>query len=661
MNIPFVNRAFGSPLRMGAWGSIILSLLLLTSCARMGNPDGGWFDETPPRVVGASPAERGVNVKDKHVYIYFNEFVTIDNPTANVVVSPPQLEAPEIKGQGKRISVELMDSLKPNTTYTIDFSSAISDNNEGNPLGNYTYSFSTGDHIDTLEVSGYVLQAENLEPVKGMLVGLYDNTSDTIFKKKPMLRVSKTNSRGHFVIKGVAPGQYRIYALQDADGDYVFGQKSEMVAFSHETIQPSSRPDVRQDTTWLDSLHIKSIDRVPYTHFLPDDICLRAFTAPLTDRYLVKSERKEANHFTLFYSYGDSLLPRLRGLNFNADNAFVIDRSAKNDTLTYWLRDTALVNQDTLEVEIHHNITDTLGILRMQTDTLTLLSKQPYAKRLKDEQKKYESWLKGEEKKKKKGDPYDSIMPREALKLSVSPNGDMDPDQNVTIVSPEPLNAVDTAHIHLYSKPAGDSLWYREPYEMMQINDESYMVRAVWKPNVEYSLEADSTTFSSIYGLVSDPLKIGLKVRSTDSYGTLLFTLNGMGGKNIIAQLLDGSDKVLKQVYSSTGQVEFYYLKEGKYYLRLIEDDNNNHQWDTGDYDADRQPEAVYYYPEVIECKAKWDVTRTWTPISTPLYQQKPSALVKQKADKEKTIKRRNYDRAKKMGIEYIENLKGNL
>ena len=121
----------------------------------MGQPDGGWYDETPPKVVGATPADHATNVHRKHIYINFDEFITIDNPTENVVVSPPQLEAPEIKGQGKRISVELMDSLKPNTTYTVDFSNAISDNNEGNPLGNYTYSFSTGDHIDTLEVAGH--------------------------------------------------------------------------------------------------------------------------------------------------------------------------------------------------------------------------------------------------------------------------------------------------------------------------------------------------------------------------------------------------------------------------------------------------------------------------------------------------------------------------
>ena len=124
--------------------ALLLTVLLLVSCARMGQPDGGWYDETPPKVISTSPKEGSTQVRSRKIYINFNEFIKLDNATEKVVVSPPQLEAPEIKSQGKRIVVELKDGLKPNATYTIDFSDAISDNNEGNPLGNYTYSFSTG-------------------------------------------------------------------------------------------------------------------------------------------------------------------------------------------------------------------------------------------------------------------------------------------------------------------------------------------------------------------------------------------------------------------------------------------------------------------------------------------------------------------------------------
>ena len=141
---------------------VIVIVNVVSSCAKMGNPDGGWYDETPPQVIGAEPEDKGINVNSRKIKILFNEFIKIENATDNVIVSPPQLEQPEIKAAGKRILIELKDSLKSNTTYTIDFSDAISDNNEGNPLGNFTYSFSTGDRIDTLEVSGNVLEAENL-------------------------------------------------------------------------------------------------------------------------------------------------------------------------------------------------------------------------------------------------------------------------------------------------------------------------------------------------------------------------------------------------------------------------------------------------------------------------------------------------------------------
>ena len=262
----------------------------IISCARMGQPDGGWYDDDPPKVIGSNPADQSVGVKSKKITIYFDEFIKLEDATNKVIVSPPQLEVPEIKGAGKKIIVELEDTLKENTTYTIDFSDAISDNNEGNPMGNYTYSFSTGEQIDTFEVSGYVLDASNLEPIKGILVGLYNDLADSAFKTKPMLRVSRTDGSGHFVVKGVAPGEYRAYALQDADGDFKFSQKSEMVGFNHDVFEPSSKPDTRVDTVWRDSLHIDALLQVPYTHFLPDDITLLAFTQTQTDRYLMKTE-----------------------------------------------------------------------------------------------------------------------------------------------------------------------------------------------------------------------------------------------------------------------------------------------------------------------------------------------------------------------------------
>lgn len=630
---------------------MLLAAFLLGSCARMGQPDGGWYDETPPRIMGAAPADKGTNVKSQKISIFFDEFIQIENATEKVVVSPPQLEPPEIVASGKRIRIELLDSLKPNTTYTIDFSDAITDNNEDNPLGNYTYSFSTGDAIDTLEVSGKVLQAKDLEPVKGILVGLYSDLSDTAFTTKPMLRVSRTDGSGRFVIKGVAPGTYRVYALQDADGNYLFNQKSEMLAFSQEKIVPSFKPDVRQDTTWIDSLRIKSIDRVGYTHFLPDDIVLRAFNEVMTDRYFLKAERREPESFTLFYSYGGEM-PQVRGLNFQSDDAFIIESTEKQDTITYWLKDTALVNQDTLRVELTYHMTDSLGKLVEQIDTLDILSRISHEKRQKDLEREREEWQKKQDRAKKRGESYDSIMPPKALAIGVKAPSELDPDKNIPFTFNTPLASVDTAAIHLYSKH--DTLWYNAPLEFNHVRGREYELRGEWRPDIEYSLEIDSAAFVDIYGKVSPPFKQGFKVKSFDDYGTLLLNIPTMTDTTIVVQLLDAGDKIIKEVTTNQGVAEFYYVSPSTYYVRMYIDSNRNGEWDTGLYSANRQPETVCYFPKEIEIRAKWDFTETWNPLATPVIQQKPAAVTKQKPDKDKKIKNQNARRAEQLGIEYI-------
>jgi hypothetical protein len=618
----------------------------------MGSPDGGWYDETPPKILGTSPANGSDDVNSKKVTILFNEFVTLDNPTEKVVVSPPQLEAPEVKVNGKRITVALQDTLKANTTYTIDFSDAIADNNEGNPLGNYTYSFSTGNHIDTMEVAGYVLEAQNLEPIKGILVGLYRNLNDTAFQHEPMMRIARTDGNGHFVIKGVAKGDYRIYALQDMDGNYKFNQASEKIAFTPEIIMPSFKPDVRQDTIWRDSLHINDIKQVPYTHFLPDDVVLSAFTQIQTNRYFLKAERKEPDHFTLFYSYGNAELPEIKGRNFNEKNAFIVEPSLNQDTITYWLRDTMLVNQDTLHMQVSYLANDSLGKLVRQTDTLEVLSKVPYEKRLKQYKEEYDKWKKQQEKNKKKGEPYQTEYPTTPLEVRIKNGSQIAPDENPTFILPSPVAVCDTSKIHLYEKV--DTLWQRAKYQFGSIPGipRQYKLVGAWNPGHEYSLELDSATFIDIYGKASPKVKQSIKVSSLDEFSTLIVSLQRMEGKNCLLQLLNESDKPIKEVVAKNNEATFYYVKPGIFYLRLIVDDNDNGVWDTGLYNT-RQPEAVYYYTKEIECKAKRDVRITWNPRQTPLYLQKPAKITKQKADEKQKIKRRNYERAKKLGLEY--------
>ena len=629
---------------------ILHSLFFISSFARMGSPDGGWYDDKPPRIISTTPADRSVGVTAKKFTIQFDEYIKVEDATNKVIVSPPQLEMPEIKGAGKKIVVELKDSLQPNTTYTIDFSDAITDNNEGNPLGNYTYTFSTGEQIDTFEVSGTVLNAENLEPIKGILVGLYDDLSDTVFKKKPLQRVARTDSRGHFVVKGVAPGTYRAYALQEADGDYMFSQQSEMIAFSHQTFEPSCRPDTRQDTIWRDSLHIDSIMQIPYIHYFPDDIVLCAFTHVQTNRYLVKTERNEPNIYRMYFSYGNPELPKIKGLNFDSDNAFIVEHSAKRDTITYWLRDTTLVNQDTLRMELQYLISDSTGALVNFTDTVEVVPKVSYEKRMKEKQKEIDKWMKDQEKRKKRNQSYDSIYREKPMEPSFTlPSA---PDQNVAVTFPKPLARLDTSAIHLYTKI--DTLWYNAPFEFGPKDSipRTFELRAEWRVGMEYSLEVDSAAFEDIYGLTSTSIKKGIQIRKEEEFSTLFVKLSGIENvSQLVVQLLNTSGSTVKETRPVDNTAEFYYVTPGAYYLSAFVDLNGNGIWDTGDYDADLQPEEIYFYPEAIECKAKWDITERWNLKAKPLTQQKPGALIKQKGENAKKLKNRNAERAEKMGI----------
>ncbi|MGN0220717.1 MAG: Ig-like domain-containing protein [Prevotella sp.] len=629
-----------------------MALMLIVSCARMGQPDGGWYDENPPKVIRTSPQDRATEVTNRKINIYFDEFIKLEDATNKVVVSPPQLEMPEIATKGKRIVIELKDTLQQNTTYTVDFSDAIVDNNEGNPMGSYTYCFSTGTEIDTFEVAGTVITAENLEPVKGILVGLHSDLSDTVFAKKPLRRVARTDSRGRFTIKGVAPGSYRVYALNDMDGDYVYSQRSEMLAFSHRVVVPSCKPDIRQDTVWRDTLHIDSIARIPYIHFLPDDIVLRSFVPEQTERYLLKTERTDHRKIGVYFTGMHDSLPVVKGLNFDAEKAFFVEASPKKDTLTYWLRDTTLINRDSLEMVLSYYATDTTGMFVMKADTLTAIPKMSFERREKLRLKELEKWEKQQEKKKKRREAYDSIYPVENVKVKMLSKQVMDPDKNVVLEMETPLAFCDTASIHLKIKV--DSLFEDIPCLWQQIPQfpRRFMLLAEWRPDNTYSLEIDSAAFVDIYGQISNPIKQNIKIRPLDDYGSLTVNMSkpdSIADSTVIVQLLNNADNPIKEARLDQGNADFFFILPGTYYLRAIIDSNGNGKWDTGDYYSNTYPEMVVYDPRAVNIKAKWDTTHQWNISERPLDRQKPGAIIKQKADKEKKRINKNAQRREEM------------
>ena len=645
---------------------IVLFTIFLCACASIGSPDGGRYDEEPPKVLYCTPGDKSVHADKKKISIWFDEYIKLENANEKVTISPPQMEAPNVRADGKRVRIDLFDDLLPNTTYTVDFSDAIADNNEGNPLGLYTYSFSTGSTIDTMEVSGVVLNAQDLEPIKGILVGLYpaDSTfSDSLFRTRALPRVGRTNGSGEFSVKGLANGRYRVFALQDMDGNYTFSQKSERIAFDTVSFATTQRPDLRPDTVWVDTVRYEKIRMVPYIHYYPDDLVLLAFLEEGQPRHLLKQERLTPEKMTFYFTAPSEELPIIEGLNFDASTSLFCDASAHRDTITYWIPDTMTVRLDTLALRITYLDSDTLDRLVPRTDTLEVAARLTYAKQLQERQKKIEEWQKDREKLAKKSkrplpeeeNPYEFSW----LEVSIKPGGSIDPNQNIYFTFSEPVAQVDTTKLHFYQKV--DSNLVEVPYLFLpdEINPKVYILYAEWEPKASYQLTCDSLAITGIMGHRTKPLKQEFRVRSLDEYGTLFLRLSHIGleeGDTAYVELLNKSDKAVAKVQVVDDRADFFYLKPAEYYLRLFVDRNGNGVWDTGCYDELRQPEAVYYFPKPLTVKAKWDMEQAWNVQGIKRTEQKPKAITKQKPDKKKNPKDRNRERDEQRAREKEKN-----
>ena len=628
----------------------LLPALVLVACASIGAPDGGPYDEDPPVLLKATPVLNATGVSAAKITLEFDENVTLQNAFENVVVSPPQFEMPVIKYSGKKVMVELLDTLKPNTTYSIDFGSAIVDNNEGNPYENFAYVFSTGEKVDTFAVSGTVLNAQDLEPIKGMLVGLHSCLVDSVFNTLPFERVSRTDSRGRFTIKGIAPGKYRVYALADANQNFLFDQKSEMLAWSSDIVEPYAVPAVRPDTIWRDSTTIDTIRMVSYTRFMPDDIVLRAFKENFVTQYLVKHTRDPHNKLSFFFAAPNEQLPQLEGLGFDFSDAYVLESSAKNDTLVYWLKDSLLYRSDTLALKLSYKAFEASGDTIDRTDTLYISSRKRWENVVKQQRKKLEDDEKNFLRRAKSLPGYDEenppvyVPPAKELPVRFSGSSSMDLNAVCTFSFDEPLLTVDTSAISVELKV--DTLWtpVESVFSRDSVNIRQYNIFAEWRPEQTYLVKADSAAFKGLYGGVSTKFEREIKFKSLDDYALLHVNIAGVGNEGIV-QLLNAAGNAVMENHTSNGRCSFYFVKPGVYYMRLISDANGNGKWDTGDYAKGVEPEKVFYYHHSLELRALFEYTQDDWDINAPLNEQKPLEITKQKPDKERRKQNRNATR----------------
>ena len=603
---------------------IIIATAVMYSCANIGNPSGGPIDKTPPIFMRSNPTPNAVNVKDRKIEIFFDEIVTLKDPSTKIIVSPAQTEMPRMSALGRKVTVELVDSLLPNTTYTIDFSNSIQDNNEGNAIDNFAFAFSTGSVIDSMRVSGYVLDSRTLEPMQSVVVGLQSNLADSAFHKEKLQRVALTNDRGQFTIRNVSPGSYHIFALKDLDRDYKFGNPTEDIAFLDSIIVPSIGSREAADTVYNDLNEIDTIMRATRPAYFPNDILLSMFNEDRKSQYLANNLRVDSTRISLTFAAASDTLPSLSivGRNDVPDQWYTLERSQTNDTLTYWIRPTHLVSADTLMVATTYLRTDTASNLSWGTDTLKFTFQRQKAK------------------KKKKNEETDSLEQIRFMELHPLANGTQEVYAPLLLQTGTPIERYSREAFHLQRKLQNDTTFYPAEIKSIALRDSTLsrrdlMLKVDWEPGAAYTLAVDSLAMTDIYGLQTKPLKVDFNVRKMEEYGNIVFNIPAVRDSAIV-ELLDGTEKIVLRAPVKSHRAELLNLLPGKYYARLFIDRNGNGKYDTGNYDMHLQPEETVYYPGAINLKKNWDVEQTWDIYATPIDKQKPEAIKKNKPERKK-------------------------
>lgn len=620
-----------------AW--VVSSLcLLLTGCANRGiGPQGGPKDTIPPVVVKETPANGSNHFKDKKIEILFNEYLQLDNVQANLLVSPPQQVPPDVKAQGKKVVITMQEDLIDSTTYTLDFGNSICDYTEKNPIRGYQYAFTTGDRIDSLEVYGVVVNAEDLNPVSGVLVGLHANLSDSAFSTLPFTRIARTDSLGGFGVRNLRGGQYRLYALQDLSRDYRY-QPGEGLAFADSLVVPEYQVEIVRDTIWRDTLLVDnqtldtitmgivdSVRIVENTYVGPSDLLLWFFRENKVRHYFQRAYREEQHTIRLVFGAPQDSLPVVRALppsamdSLASDSAWIdpmqyalLQANPTRDTLVYWLTDSLAIGQDSIFLEMTYLKSDSAYNLVPQTDTISAIYRAP---RLTAKAK----------------EAIDKKNRERMLELRSNAKSGFEVYDTLHILSPMPIDSIWADSIGLYEKV--DTVYKSVPFTLQPTDSVplGYLVVARLEQGKSYELRLDSGAVRDVYGVANKAKKFTLQLKTAEDYSTLLIKIPTYDPA-IRLQLLDEKDKPVRELPASPEGTKFEYLTPKAYYLRLYFDLDGNGKWTTGDWATKRQPEPVFYFPAKLTLRANWDFEEIFDYLARPQLDSKPRELIKDAA-----------------------------
>lgn len=592
-------------------------VVLVNSCAKIGTPSGGPKDTTPPKVVSTKPPEYATNVvPGKKIEITFDEFIQLKDINQELIISPPLNDRLISQLKNKTLIVQFpKDAVFDTTTYTISFGNSIVDNNEGNVLKNYEFVFSLKSYIDSMSIEGRVVNAFDHTPdKKRMNVMLYKDLSDSAPLKEKPRYIAWTDENGNFSLHNLETGTYRIFALKDANYNMIYDQANEEIAFADSAIklypgkiQPDTLAEdsllfagiAPTDTTKIDSLK-KVEERNRNTYYIE----MGFFVQKKKNQYMTNNERPlpEELQFTFNEPLQDSFC--IRPLNINAPrNWYLFDGSKDDDSLTYWLTDTSMINMDSLEMEVTYPIWDTTGELISHMDTLWMVnrvSKGQGNRRLRRGRRATEEQV--DSTKTKKLQFTNSIKNAAAYDLN----------KPVVITTVTPLSNFKPDRIQLFQLQ--DTLEIPQKIEVTRDSSSLYRLVIRYTPEElsSYKLLIPDSTITDIYGATNDTSIVKFKTQSEDHYGILTMNITNVK-EQLILQLLDEKEKVVRQnILQHDEKVRYEYLEPKKYLLKIIVDSNKNGKWDTGNYLKHRQPERVIYYKNEINVRSNWEIEQNW-------------------------------------------------
>ncbi len=622
------EQRYRTQLLRTAVGLLFVSAFLCR-CATIGTPTGGPKDSLPPVIINLTPDNFSTNrplTGHERIYIEFNEYVQIKDQQKEFFTSPAMKKKPLITLRGRGIVVQLRDTLAPNTTYSLNFSSAIRDNNEGNPLHSMRYVFSTGPEIDSMVFSGYTADSYKADSVSKSYIWFFpvDSVAEvaqydsTIFNYKPA-QIARAETNGVFIAQNLKPIPYRIYAIQDKNDNQMYEPAVDQVGFLDKPYNPAEMPDF---AIWYDSLR-RYVTAEPQLYF-------RMFTDVAFRRQLLQESKRPLQHKAeLYFSAAHPRIEQMRFDSIPLEKVIIEPLTQGKDTLALWFDVPSEQLPDTIKGEVIYFKHDTANQWQLDTAQLKLAwrkieSKEEEREREKQERERRRAEAAGEE--------YQEPKKENPFKYTLSLSGEVNPEEHLWVDFDYPLTQLDSNSVRLV-RTLSEQESEVQPVHFVRDTAKlrRYQIRADWQEGASYTLTIPQGALRNVAGEQNDSIVGKYTVADPAKHATLKITLTGKDpNATYIVQQLDASGRMQQEkmgVSPASGVISINYVKPGEIQLRLIEDKNNNGRWDTGNVVERRQPERSELYTSeegetLFVTKANWeldltlDVDRIFAPVT---------------------------------------------